>query len=44
MADRTNQKQRTRQALVDAARALVASGRTVTIAGVAEAAPGINRD
>jgi AcrR family transcriptional regulator len=38
VADRTNQKQRTRQALVDAARALAANGRTVSIADVAEAA------
>ena len=38
MADRTNQKQRTRQALVDAAKTLAANGRTLTIADVAEAA------
>jgi AcrR family transcriptional regulator len=38
MADRTNQKQRTRQALVDAAKTLAANGRPLTIADVAEAA------
>lgn len=38
MAGRTNQKQRTRQALIDAAKALAANGRTLTIADVAEAA------
>ena len=38
MADRTNQKLRTRQALMDAAKALVANGRPLTIADVAEAA------
>lgn len=38
MAGRTNQKQRTRQALVDAAKTLVANGRPLTIADVAEAA------
>lgn len=38
MVDRTNQKQRTRQALVDAAKALAANGRPLTIADVAEAA------
>jgi AcrR family transcriptional regulator len=38
MADRTNQKQRTRQALVDAAKALAANGRSLTIADVAETA------
>jgi AcrR family transcriptional regulator len=38
VADRTNQKQRTRQALVDAAKTLVANGRPLTIADVAEAA------
>ena len=38
MAVRTNQKQRTRQALVDAAKTLVANGRPLTIADVAEAA------
>jgi AcrR family transcriptional regulator len=38
VADRTNQKQRTRQALIDAAQALAANGRTVTIADVAGAA------
>jgi AcrR family transcriptional regulator len=38
VVDRTNQKQRTRQALVDAAKALAANGRPLTIADVAEAA------
>jgi AcrR family transcriptional regulator len=38
VADRTNQKQRTRQALVDAARALAANGRPLSIADVAETA------
>jgi AcrR family transcriptional regulator len=38
VADRTNQKQRTRQALVDAAKTLAANGRPLTIADVAEAA------
>jgi AcrR family transcriptional regulator len=38
VAHRTNQKQRTRQALVDAAKALAANGRPLTIADVAEAA------
>ena len=38
MAVRSNQKQRTRQALVDAAKTLVANGRPLTIADVAEAA------
>jgi AcrR family transcriptional regulator len=38
MADRTNQKQRTRQALVDAAKTLAANGRPLTIADVAETA------
>ena len=38
MAYRTKQKQRTRQALVDAAKTLAANGRTLTIADVAEAA------
>ena len=38
MADRTNQKLRTRQALVDAAKTLAANGRPLTIADVAEAA------
>jgi AcrR family transcriptional regulator len=38
VAGRINQKQRTRQALVDAATALAANGRPLTIADVAEAA------
>jgi AcrR family transcriptional regulator len=38
VAGRTNQKLRTRQALVDAAKALVANGRPLTIADVAEEA------
>ena len=38
LAGRTNQKQRTRQALVDPAKALAANGRPLTIADVAEAA------
>ena len=38
MVDRTNQKQRTRQALVDAAKTLAPNGRPLTIADVAEAA------
>jgi len=38
VADRTNQKQRTRQALIDAAKTLAANGRPLTIADVAEAA------
>jgi AcrR family transcriptional regulator len=38
VVDRTNQKQRTRQALVDAAKTLAANGRPLTIADVAEAA------
>jgi AcrR family transcriptional regulator len=38
VVDRTNQKQRTRQALVDAAKDLAANGRPLTIADVAEAA------
>jgi AcrR family transcriptional regulator len=38
VVDRTNQKQRTRQALVAAASALAANGHTVTTADVAEAA------
>ena len=38
LAGRTNQKQRTRHALVDAAKALAANGRPLTIADVAEAA------
>jgi AcrR family transcriptional regulator len=38
VAHRTNQKQRTRQALVDAAKTLAANGRPLTIADVAEAA------
>ncbi len=38
VAGGTNQKQRTRQALVDAAKALAANGRPLTIADVAEAA------
>jgi AcrR family transcriptional regulator len=38
VAGRTNQKQRTRQALIDAAKALAANGRPLTIADVAEAA------
>jgi AcrR family transcriptional regulator len=38
VVDRTNQKQRTRQALVDAAKTLAANGGPLTIADVAEAA------
>lgn len=38
MPVRTNQKQRTRQALIDAAKALAVNGRPLTIADVAEAA------
>jgi AcrR family transcriptional regulator len=38
VAGRTNQKQRTRQALIDAAKTLAANGRPLTIADVAEAA------
>jgi AcrR family transcriptional regulator len=38
VADRTNQKQRTRQALVDAAKTLAANGRSLTIADVAATA------
>jgi AcrR family transcriptional regulator len=38
VAGRINQKQRTRQALVDAAKTLAANGRPLTIADVAEAA------
>jgi AcrR family transcriptional regulator len=38
MVDRTNQKQRTRKALIDAAKALAANGSPLTIADVAEAA------
>lgn len=38
MADRTKQKQRTRRALVDAAKTLAANGRSLTIADVAETA------
>ena len=38
MADRADPKQRTRQALIDAAKALAANGRPLTIADVAEAA------
>jgi AcrR family transcriptional regulator len=38
VADRTNQKQRTRQALVDAAKTLAAKGHPLTISDVAEAA------
>jgi AcrR family transcriptional regulator len=38
VAGRTNQKQRTRQALIDAAKALAENGRSLTIADVAEAA------
>jgi AcrR family transcriptional regulator len=38
VADRADQKQRTRQALIDAAKALAANGRPLTIAEVAEAA------
>jgi AcrR family transcriptional regulator len=38
VAIRTNQKQRTRQALIEAAKAVAANGRPLTIADVAEAA------
>src|SRR5829696_5980541 len=38
VVDRTNQKQRTRQALVDAAKTLAANDRPLTIADVADAA------
>jgi AcrR family transcriptional regulator len=38
VAVRTNQKQRTRQALIEAAKTLAANGRPLTIADVAEAA------
>jgi hypothetical protein len=38
VADRTNPKQRTRLALIDAAKARAANGRPLTIADVADAA------
>ena len=43
VADRMNQKQRTRQALIDVAKALAAKGRPVTIADCRRGSPSIGR-